>query len=194
MIGQPSIMHKEISSVPKVTLDGIWARNSVTTQSNAFSSSPCAFALKSKVESTVLSLWPSTRECRSKGEVLDASQQHNIGFIWGRFHPDFPAPSAAPHLGSPHWALQPYPVLFPLSFAVPGHSEQGRRSRQTLQLGNCPLEALQLPGPHRLLTLNLFLLSFAREQCLWATFSYSLSLHYQKIRSAISKMQKHEEK
>lgn len=106
-------------------------------------------------------------------------------------------PTSQHLLRLPVWAhlTEPFsntPVLFPLSFAVPGHSEQGAIPTDTTQLGNCPLEALSSQGPTDSLTLNLFLLSLPGSSALsLLLFSFP---PLSENPSAISKMQKHEER
>lgn len=134
--------------------------------------------MKSKVESMHSRFDHQRGECREQ-VVLDASPPFaTLASFGAGFIPTEPFSNT--------------PVPFPLSFAVPGHSEQGVIPTDTTQLGNCPLAALSSQCPTDSLTLNLFLLSLTGSSALsLLLFSFPpLSGNP----SAISKMQKHEER
>ena len=133
--------------------------------------------VKSKVESMHSRFDHQRGECREQ-VVLDASPPFaTLASFGAGFIPTEPFSNT--------------PVPFPLSFAVPGHSEQGVIPTDTTQLGNCPLAALSSQCPTDSLTLNLFLSLTGSSALSLLLFSFPpLSGNP----SAISKMQKHEER
>lgn len=141
------------------------AETLVTTPVYAFSIiTPYCF-VKSKVESMRSRFDHQQGECREQRWCWMHRHLCNISLSFGAgFIP------TSQHSAAPVWAhlTEPFnltPVLFPLSFAVPGHTPEQGRSRQTLHSWVTARWRPSAPRAHRLPTLNLFLLSLPGEQC-----------------------------